>query len=30
MTELNRNLAVLFADIASSTKMYETLGNAEA
>ena len=30
MTATTRNLAVLFADISGSTKLYETLGNADA
>jgi adenylate cyclase len=30
MSPSTRNLAVLFADISASTKMYEVLGNAEA
>ena len=29
-TQTSRNLAVLFADISGSTKLYETLGDAEA
>jgi class 3 adenylate cyclase len=30
MTPATRNLAILFADITASTRLYETLGNAEA
>jgi len=30
MTTSTRNLAVLFADVSGSTKLYEMLGNADA
>ena len=30
MTRTERTLAVLFADVSGSTRLYETLGNAQA